>query len=131
MEPVVLVVGADRVRGGDATELVAGMVAAGEYVRTPAEAVGRVRKSGQVQALVVERDLPGDVDAFDAVAVLREWCDAEEVPIVVVASSEDDAAVRRSLESRCTAYIVESDPVARAQIAALTAALAGCLGRSG
>jgi PleD family two-component response regulator len=95
-----------------------------EHVPTARAALARVGELPDLKALVIERDLP-DVDAFDAVALFGEWCSIEDVPTIVVAATEDERAVQRSIESRCNAYFVEPDPVARAEMAALTIALLG------
>ena len=117
----VLVVDGDVRRASRVTEVLAARSPA-EHVPTARAALERVGELDDVRALVIDRDLP-DADGFDAVALFGEWCATDDVPTIVVAATEDEEAVQRSIESRCDAYFVESDPVARAQMAALTIAL--------
>jgi len=118
----VLVVDADRRRGSALVERVAAQSDA-EHLQTVEEALVRVGELSSLKALVIERDLPDGIDGFEAVALLSEWHAIDDVTTIVVAATEDERAVKRSIESSCDAYIVEPDPVARADLAALAVAL--------
>lgn len=118
MNRSVLVVDPDQRRAAT----VAGLLGEGMEARqagTAEEALVVANELAHLDAVVIHRDLPSS-DGLDAVERLSESSELEAVPRILTAS---EAADLGACDGDCRAYIVESDPTARAELTLVTIAL--------
>lgn len=119
MNRSVLVVDPDQRRAAT----VAGLLGEGMEARqagTAEEALTVANELAQLDAVVIHQDLPSS-DGLDAVEVLTESSELDSVPKILLASEAADLGACDNGD--CSAYIVESDPAARAELTRVTIAL--------